>query len=127
MEKVTMTKNSPKYGFKKGDEFVVKRNIRNECVIIMDDEDIPNLILSERKLRSYGTLTGTPQKWVLIEVENQNINEPDTYNSYAEAYKEMKKRYGILVKDGEEASIGSHNASIQTDLYNIDWKIYEVN
>lgn len=65
-------------------------------------------------------------KWVLIEVENQNINEPDTYGSYKEAYKEMKKRYGILVKDGEEASIGSHNASIQTDLYNIDWKIYEV-
>lgn len=61
MEKVTMTKNSPKYGFKKGDKFVIKRNIRNECVIIMDDEDIPNLILSEHKLRSYGTLTGTPQ------------------------------------------------------------------
>lgn len=56
-----MTKNSPKYGFKKDDEFVVKRNIRNECVIIMDDEDIPNLILSEHKLRSYGALTGTPQ------------------------------------------------------------------
>ena len=67
------------------------------------------------------------RKWVLIEVENQNINEPDTYNSYKEAYEEMKKRYGILVKDGDEASIGSHTASIQTDLYNIDWKIYEVN
>ena len=61
MEKITMTKNSPKYGFKKSDEFVVKRNIRNECVIIMDDEDIPNLILSEHKLRNYGILTGTPQ------------------------------------------------------------------
>lgn len=60
MEKVKMTKNSPKYGFKKGDEFVVKRNIRNKCVVIMD-EHIPNLILSERKLRNYGTLTGTPQ------------------------------------------------------------------
>mgnify|MGYP000316179766 CR=1 FL=1 len=46
MEKVTMTKNSPKYGFKKDDEFVVKKNIRNECVIIIDDENIPNLILS---------------------------------------------------------------------------------
>ena len=65
-------------------------------------------------------------KWVLIEVENQNINEPDTYSSYVEAYNEMKNRYGILVEDGDEASIGSHNASIQTDLYNIDWKIYEV-
>lgn len=60
MEKVTMTKNSPKYGFKKGDEFVVKRNIMNECVVIMD-EHTPNLILSERRLRTYGTLTGTPQ------------------------------------------------------------------
>ena len=60
MEKVTMTKNSPKYGFKKGDEFVVKRSIMNECVVIMD-EHTPNLILSEHKLRSYGTLTGTPQ------------------------------------------------------------------
>lgn len=65
-------------------------------------------------------------KWVLIEVENQNINEPDTYSSYVEAYNEMKNRYGILVEDEDEASIGSHNASIQTDLYNIDWKIYEV-
>ena len=61
MEKVTMTKNSPKYGFKKGDEFVVQRNIRNECVIIMDDENIPNLILSEHKLKNYGTLTWIPQ------------------------------------------------------------------
>ena len=61
MEKVTMTKNSPKYGFKKGDKFVVKRNIRNECVIIMDDKNTPNLILSEHELRSYGTLTWIPQ------------------------------------------------------------------
>ena len=39
----------------------------------------------------------------------------------------MKNRYGTLVNDGDEASIGTHNASIQTDSYNIDWKIYEVN
>ena len=30
MERVKMVKNSPKYGFKKGDEFVVKRNIMGE-------------------------------------------------------------------------------------------------
>lgn len=60
MEKVKMIKNSPKYGFKKGDEFVVKRSIMNECVVIMD-EHTPNLIWSECKLRTYGTLTGTPQ------------------------------------------------------------------
>ena len=60
MEKVKMTKNSPKYGFKKGDEFVVNRNIMNECVVIMD-KHTPNLILSERKLKTYGTLTWIPQ------------------------------------------------------------------
>lgn len=63
------------------------------------------------------------RKWVLIEIENQNINKPDTYDSYKEAYDEMKKRYGILVNDGDEASIGLYNASIQTDAYSIDWKI----
>ena len=61
MERVKMVKNSPKYGFKKGDEFVVKRNIMGECVIIMTDENIPNLIWSENKVKSYGILTGKPQ------------------------------------------------------------------
>ena len=65
-------------------------------------------------------------KWILIEVENQNINEPDTYNSYMEAYNEMKSRYEHLVEEGNEASISEYDASIQTDSYNIDWKIYEV-
>lgn len=61
MEKIKMVKNSPKYGFKKGDEFVVKRNIMGECVIIMKDEHTPNLIWSEKKAKSYGVLTGKPQ------------------------------------------------------------------
>ena len=30
MERVKMYKNSPKYGFKKGEEFIVKRNENNE-------------------------------------------------------------------------------------------------
>ena len=42
-------------------------------------------------------------KWILIEVENQN-----------------------LVEEGDEASIDEYDANIQTDSYNIDWKIYEV-
>ena len=31
-------------------------------------------------------------KWILIEVENQGISEPDIYDTYEEAYKEMKKK-----------------------------------
>lgn len=65
-------------------------------------------------------------KWILIEVENQSINEPDTYDSYIEAYDEMKGRYENLVEEGNESSIDEYDANIQTDSYNIDWKIYEV-
>lgn len=65
-------------------------------------------------------------KWILIEVENQSINEPDTYDSYIEAYDEMKSRYENLVEEGDEVSIDEYDANIQTDSYNIDWKIYEV-
>lgn len=61
MERVKMVRNSPKYGFKKCDEFMVKRNIMGECVVIMPDEHTPNLVWSESKLKNYGILTGTPQ------------------------------------------------------------------
>lgn len=61
MEKVKMIKNSKKYGFKKGAEFIVKRNIMEECVIINSEEGCPNLIFSENKLKKYGVVTGQPQ------------------------------------------------------------------
>lgn len=61
MEYITITKDENKYGFKKGDRFMIKRNIMNECVVIIPDEHTPNVILSERQLRRYGTLEGTPQ------------------------------------------------------------------
>ena len=61
MENVKMFRNSPTYGFKKGDEFKVLRTINGECVVIRNEPTIPNLIFTERKLRSYGYLTGKPQ------------------------------------------------------------------
>lgn len=57
MEQIKMHKNSEKYGFKKGDEFAVLRNIMNECVIIMADKQMPNLILQESTAKKYGTIT----------------------------------------------------------------------
>ena len=65
-------------------------------------------------------------KWILIEVENQSINEPDTYETHDEAYAEMERRFNELVEDDDEASIHSDYACIQTDNYNVDWKIFEV-
>lgn len=59
METVIMLKNSPKYGFKKGDRFAVKRTIMGECVVIRNPDAI-NLIWSESKLRSYGNISGEP-------------------------------------------------------------------
>lgn len=57
MEQIKIYKNSEKYGFKKGDVFTVLRNIMNECVIIMADEQMPNLILQESIAKKYGTIT----------------------------------------------------------------------
>lgn len=65
-------------------------------------------------------------KYILIEVENQNINEPDTYGSYEKAFDEMKRRYENLIEEGDKASIDRFDACIQDDSYNIDWKIYKV-
>ena len=99
-------------------EIPLKMSIR--FVGILWENNIEVLEMNTDKSKEY------KDKWILIEVENQNINEPDTYNSYMEAYNEMKSRYEHLVEEGNEASISEYDASIQTDSYNIDWKIYEV-
>lgn len=61
MERITMWKNSKKYGFKEGEEFMVKRDINGMCVIIMPDGNKPNLVWTEDRARSYGLLEGEPQ------------------------------------------------------------------
>lgn len=56
MEQIKMYKNSQKYGFKKGDVYTVLRNVMNECVIIMTDEQKPNVVVKERiakKIRNH--------------------------------------------------------------------------
>jgi hypothetical protein len=60
MEKFVSKMNSKKYGFNKGDEFVVLRTIMGECVLIVKDEYKPNIIMSENQVRYYGELTGVP-------------------------------------------------------------------
>ena len=64
MEKFVCTKDGKVGYFKEqvlaGQEFSVLRNIRYECVLIVPDERLPNIIASEKELRRLGTLTGTP-------------------------------------------------------------------
>ena len=60
MEKIVMLRNSPKYGFQKGDEFPVLRDINDRCVMIRGDDE-PNLVWPEEKAVSYGSLSGEPQ------------------------------------------------------------------
>lgn len=60
MERIKMDKNSKKHDFRAGDEFLVKRTIMGEVVVIRQTAK-PNIIMSERKARYYGKLTGTPQ------------------------------------------------------------------
>ena len=66
-------------------------------------------------------------KWILIEVQNGDIFEPDVYNSYELAYKEMKRRFELAKVDNDEASIHKDYASIQSDYDNFDWRIFEIN
>ena len=71
-------------------------------------------------------------KWILIEVKNHMINQPNTYNTYAEAFEEMKRRYKYECKNSlgnaTEASIDDiYAAHIKAGSYNAEWLIYKVN
>ena len=59
METFIAKKNSKKYNFFKEDSFSVYRSIMGECVVIRSAPEM-NIIMSERKLRSYGSLSGEP-------------------------------------------------------------------
>lgn len=65
-------------------------------------------------------------KWILIEVEIQGISEPDIYDTYEEAYKEMKRRYEAVMEDDDKTNITDFYADIQSDSYNVHWRIFEV-
>lgn len=54
-----MHKNSKKYGLIKGHTYPVMRNVNNECVIIVNEG--ANAVMSINKLKSYGSVVGTPQ------------------------------------------------------------------
>ena len=72
-------------------------------------------------------------KWVLIETEDNEILEPDTYNTWTEAYTEMKKRYEEIFDQcfycgchEGEARIQHDYAFVDHDSIRIAWRIYEV-
>lgn len=65
-------------------------------------------------------------KWVLISVEDNSILEPTTYDTYEQAYEEMERDFNMTKYGDEWASIHENYASIQTDFYSWDWRIYEV-
>lgn len=48
------------YKIRKGDQFAVLRTIMNECVLIVEDSNKPNIITTETELRKYGSLIGSP-------------------------------------------------------------------
>lgn len=44
----------------KGDQFTVLRTIMNECVLIVENPNKPNIITTETELLRYGSLIGSP-------------------------------------------------------------------
>lgn len=68
-------------------------------------------------------------KWILIEVEDNTINEPDVYNTYDEAYAQMEQRFNEASRDSmkeSEAGIKEDYAFVSYDSVTIDWRIFEV-
>ena len=65
-------------------------------------------------------------KWILIHADNNSIELPDVFESYEEAYRQMKLEYDKIVEEGDDADIDVNYASIQTDYENFDWRIFEV-
>ena len=65
-------------------------------------------------------------KWILIEVENNDIAEPDVFDTYEEAYNEMEHRFNSLKEEYDDCNIHENYASIQSEFNNFDWRIFEV-
>lgn len=65
-------------------------------------------------------------KWILIHADNNSIELPDVFDSYDEAYREMKRQYDKIVEENDDANIDVNYASIQTNYENFDWRIFEV-
>ena len=64
MEKFKCTKTGKVGTFRDsiyaGETFDVTRNIRNECVLLMEGPARCNIIVSDKELKNYGELIGFP-------------------------------------------------------------------
>ncbi|MEE1084984.1 MAG: hypothetical protein UH850_14755 [Paludibacteraceae bacterium] len=65
-------------------------------------------------------------KWILIEVENNDILEPTTYDTYEDAYEEMVFQFNLIKGADMDANIHKDYVSVQSDYNSWDWRIYEV-
>lgn len=74
------------------------------------------------------------KKFVLIEVIEREIGEPEFFNTYEEAYGQMKKYYHEAAASGCEEDEGLDGELNQWDAWcenanhdNCDWEIFELN
>jgi hypothetical protein len=65
-------------------------------------------------------------KWILIFVEDNDISEPMTFDTYEEAYKEMEHEFNITRDIDDDSAIHEDYASVQGCCNSWDWRIYEV-
>lgn len=65
-------------------------------------------------------------KWILISVENNDIAEPDVFDTFEQAYEAMKSEVNRLKDYGDDVSIRKNYSCIQSDCDMWDWRIFEV-
>mgnify|MGYP000122923160 CR=1 FL=1 len=63
------------------------------------------------------------EKWIVISVTNNDIDDPNYFDSYEDAYDWMRMEYDHLIDDGNTAHIHKFYASIQTGCNSFAWRI----
>lgn len=96
-------------------------------VDLVDNEEYKQhaLVSLSRKLENIVNNMDNP-KWIVISVEDNDIQLPDYFSTYDKAYEYMKKQYNSIVEYGDTASIHDDYASVQTDCNTFAWRIIGV-
>lgn len=67
-------------------------------------------------------------KWILIQVINQDIDQPDVFDTREDAVAEMERRYySVLEEEDEYARIYVNSAEIKKKRHDISWSVCGIN
>lgn len=66
------------------------------------------------------------EQWVLIKANKLDIENPEFFDTYYEAHKEMKRQYEILSKDCAGELNDDDAWCMDNDGFVTNWKIFDI-